>query len=160
MSKISPQANVTTAKSRPVENVTPPPGFCYVEESIARCTKLARQNLLFLRSYSFRVFVNVSGQELNSFVLKYANESAITVVCTLRIAFHPSTFLILLLLCTNAKHTMFVDFPMLRVKHSVFTGGQSPLTRNVSLFEEFIKSTLELVLDVSVNSPAVLIIGR
>jgi hypothetical protein len=55
---------------------------------------------------------------------------------------------------------MYVDFSMLRVKHSVFTGGQSPLTRSVSLFEEFIKSTLELVLDVAVNSPAVLIIGR
>lgn len=157
MSKLSPPANVVMAKSRPVENVTPPPGFCYVEESIARCTKLSRQNLLFLRSYSFRVFVNVSGQDLNSFVLKYANESAITVVCTRRVIFDHLTFMIFAQLCTNLKHTIYLG---IHVKHSIFTGGQSPLTRNVSLFEEFIKSTLELVLDLSVNSPAVLIIGR
>lgn len=157
MSKLSPPANLVSAKSRPVENVTPPPGFCYVEESIARCTKLSRQNLLFLRSYSFRVFVNVSGQDLNSFVLKYANESSITVVCTRRFIFNHLTFMIFVQLCTNLKNTIYLG---IHVKHSIFTGGQSPLTRNVSLFEEFIKSTLELVLDLSVNSPAVLIIGR
>ena len=45
-------------------------------------------------------------------------------------------------------------------KHNVFSGGQSPLTRSVSLCEEFMRSTIELLLELSVTSSVVLIIGR
>jgi hypothetical protein len=45
-------------------------------------------------------------------------------------------------------------------KHNIFNGGQSPLTRSVSLCEEFMRSTLELLLELSVTSSVVLIIGR
>ena len=50
--------------------------------------------------------------------------------------------------------------PFFILKHNIFGGGQSPLTRSVSLCEEFMRSTLELLLELSVTSSVVLIIGR
>ena len=79
MSKASNSSN-PVAKARQVDAVTPPPGFCYVEESIARCSRATRQNVSFLRSSSVGSLVNVSGDEMNSSIENFANENAILVV--------------------------------------------------------------------------------
>ena len=84
MSNVVQHANVGAAKARPVETITPPPGFCYVEECIARCNKLSGQHLSFLRISSLRVFVNVSGHELNPLVQNFATDSSIPVVCNFK----------------------------------------------------------------------------
>ena len=84
MSKSSNNSN-SIAKARPVETVTPLPVFCYVEESLARCSKATRQHIPFLRAASFGAFVNVSGDELNLHIQKFANENDIPVV---RHSFH------------------------------------------------------------------------
>ena len=82
MSKVALLNVASVAKARQVESITPPNGLSYVEESIARCGRLTRQHIPFLRSSSFGAFINVSGNELESSIIKFANESSIAVVRT------------------------------------------------------------------------------
>ena len=89
MNNVIQHANVGVAKARPVETITPPPGFCYVEECIARCNKLSAQHLSFLRISSVRVFVNVSGHEFNPLVQNFASDSSIPVVCDVKVILEP-----------------------------------------------------------------------
>ena len=80
MSKVALLNVTSVAKARQVESITPPNGLSYVEESIARCSRLTRQHVPFLRSSSFGAFVNVSGNELETSIIKFANEHSIAVV--------------------------------------------------------------------------------
>ena len=82
MSKVASLNVISAAKARQVESITPPNGLSYVEESIARCSRLTRQHIPFLRSSSFGEFINVSGNELESSIIKYANENSVAVVRT------------------------------------------------------------------------------
>ena len=167
MSKASNSSN-PIPKPRQVDPVTPPLGFYYVEESIARCSRATRQNVSFLRTSAVGSFVNVSGDELNSSIENFANENAIPVVRRYRNTYTASTHCVwpLIRFARNSSCTdnviMYVNVisASYHLQHNVFSGGQSPLTLGISLFEEFIKSTIELILRLSCNRPVVLIIGR
>ena len=80
MSKAALINSTSIAKARQIDTITPPPGLSYVEESIARCSRLSRQHIPFLRSSPFGSFVNVSGNDLEVSVTKFAKENSITVV--------------------------------------------------------------------------------
>jgi hypothetical protein len=67
-------------KPAKVESITPPSGFTYAEESIARCCKMNGQNVPFLRSSSLRAFINVSGADLDFSIQQFVKELTIPVV--------------------------------------------------------------------------------
>jgi hypothetical protein len=67
-------------KPAKVESITPPSGFTYAEESIARCCKMNGQNVPFLRSSSLRAFINVSGADLDFSIQQFVKELNIPVV--------------------------------------------------------------------------------
>lgn len=69
-------------KPAKVESITPPSGFTYVEESIARCCKINGHNIPFLRSSSLRAYINVSGADLDFSLQHFVKELSIPVVRT------------------------------------------------------------------------------
>ena len=151
MQKVTQHSNVSLTKPRFIESVTPPPGYTFVEESVARCSKIDGQHVPFLRLSAFGAFINVSGQELHSCVQNFAHESGIPVVWHYHDHFRLSRAHFL-------PHNSLI-LPH-KLQHNVYSGGRSPLTRNISMFEEFVKSTLELLIHLSITNPVVLLIGR
>ena len=152
MQKATQHSNVSLTKPRFIESVTPPPGYTFVEESVARCSKIDGQHVPFLRQSAFGTFINVSGQELHSCVQNFAHESGIPVVWQYHNHFRHSS--------AHIPPAQLTSHFVVKCQHNVFSGGRSPLTRNISMFEEFVKSTLELLIHLSITNPVVLLIGR
>ena len=66
----------TFGKSIAATILSPPPGFTWVEESIARCWRISDMNIPFLRSSTFGAIINVSGDHLDYAVQYYCKQEA------------------------------------------------------------------------------------
>ena len=66
----------TFGKSLAANILSPPPGFTWVEESIARCWRISDLNIPFLRSSTYGAIINVSGDHLDYAVQYYCKQEA------------------------------------------------------------------------------------
>lgn len=63
-----------------VTQLNPPPNFCYLEDSITRCTTpIGRHNISFIQSISISAVLNVSGEVLDENFLVFLDNSRISV---------------------------------------------------------------------------------
>ena len=66
----------TIGKSLAANILSPPPGFTWVEEPIARCWRITDLNIPFLRSNTFGAIINVSGDHMDYVVQYYCKQEA------------------------------------------------------------------------------------
>lgn len=67
-----------SAQAVRISQVTPPPSFCYLEDSLCRCTwPVTRQNLSFLRSISVGSVINMAGEPLDLAIESFLDDNGI-----------------------------------------------------------------------------------
>jgi hypothetical protein len=69
--------------------IVPPLNFCYIEDTLCRCSMpISRNCISFLHSISVGCIINVSGKKFDSGLMSYCEEQGILIVRILYLLHH------------------------------------------------------------------------